>query len=90
MASCFISISKSSKRATVLWRLSKACFPYPIERVLSDNGSIHEEFVAYHEDLLFTDVNLFNENLLDCLAWFNTGRPQLWTWVNITLRVLED
>lgn len=33
------STSKSSKRATVLWRLSKACFPYRIERVLSDNGS---------------------------------------------------
>lgn len=106
------STSKSSKRATVLWRLSKACFPYPIERVLSDNGSefkaafdaevakdgagrwltypktpkmnahverfngsIQVEFVAYHEDLLFTDVNLFNDKLLDYLVWFNTERP---------------
>ena len=106
------STRNSSKRATVLWRLSKACFPYPIERVLSDNGSefkaafdvevaqdgvgrwltypktpkmnahverfngsIQEEFVAFHEDLLFTDINLFNEKLLDYLVWFNTERP---------------
>ena len=106
------STSKSSKRATVLWRLSQACFPYRIERVLSDNGSefkaafdaemeqgqvgrwltypktpkmnahverfngsIQQEFVAYHEDLLFTDVNLFNDKLLDYLVWFNTERP---------------
>ena len=92
--------------------LSKACFPYPIERELSDNGSefkaafgaevakdgsgrwltyprtpkmnahverfngsIQEEFVAYHKDLLFTDVLLFNENLLDYLVWFYTERP---------------
>ena len=104
--------NKSSKRATVLWRLSKACFPCRIERVPSDNGSefkaafdaesaqdgvgrwltyprtpkmnahverfngsIQEEFVAYHEDLLFTDVNLFNDKLLDYLVWFNTERP---------------
>jgi transposase InsO family protein len=106
------STNKSSKRARVLWRLSKACFPYPIERVLSDNGSefkaafddevandgvgrwltypktpkmnahverfngsIQTEFVAYHEDLLFTDINLFNDKLLDYLVWFNTERP---------------
>jgi transposase InsO family protein len=106
------STNRSSKRARVLWRLSKACFPYPIERVLSDNGSefkaafdaevaqdgvgrwltypktpkmnahverfngsIQVEFIAYHEDLLFTDVNLFNDKLLDYLVWFNTERP---------------
>ncbi|MEQ1813911.1 MAG: integrase core domain-containing protein [Candidatus Nitrotoga sp.] len=39
------------------------------------NGSIQNEFVAYHEDLLFTDVNLFNDKLLDYLVWFNTERP---------------
>ena len=31
-------------------------------------GSIQNEFVAYHEDLLFKDVNLFNDNVLDYLA----------------------
>jgi len=120
MASCFISrfalavasTRNSSKHATVLWRLPKVCFPYPIERVLSDNGSefkaafdtevardgvgrwltypktpkmnahverfngsIQEEFVVFHEDLLFTDIHLFNEKLLDYLVWFNTERP---------------
>ncbi|MDR1310674.1 MAG: hypothetical protein LBK01_02190, partial [Burkholderiaceae bacterium] len=32
-------------------------------------------FVAYHEDLLFTDINAFNDKLLDYLVWFNTERP---------------
>jgi transposase InsO family protein len=106
------SKTKSSKQTATLWQLSKACFPYPIKRVLSDNGSefkaafdaevardktqrwltypktpkmnahverfngsIQKEFVAYHEDLLFTDIQLFNDKLLDYLVWFNTERP---------------
>nr|SPS07001.1 conserved protein of unknown function [Candidatus Nitrotoga fabula] len=36
------SASKGSMRTSVLWWLSKVCFLYPIERVLSDNGSEFE------------------------------------------------
>ncbi len=39
------------------------------------NGSLQNEFAAYHEDLLFTDIDLFNDKLLDYLVWFNTKRP---------------
>jgi transposase InsO family protein len=39
------------------------------------NSSIQVEFIAYYKDLLFTDVNLFNDKLLDYLVWFNTERP---------------
>jgi len=39
------------------------------------NGSLQNEFAAYHEDLLFTDIDLFNDKLLDDLVWFNTERP---------------
>ncbi|MDR1310924.1 MAG: integrase core domain-containing protein, partial [Burkholderiaceae bacterium] len=111
-ALAFASRSKSSRQSSVLWQLTKACFPYPVKCVLSDNGSefnaafdehlakdqvkrwltypktpkmnahaerfngtIQQEFVAYHEDLLFTDINAFNNKLLDYLVWFNTERP---------------
>ncbi len=36
------SASKGSMRTSVLWWLSKVCFLYPIEGVLSDNGSEFE------------------------------------------------
>lgn len=39
------------------------------------NGSIQQEFITYHEDFLFTDVNLFTNKLLGYLVWFNTARP---------------
>ncbi|MDR1312056.1 MAG: integrase core domain-containing protein [Burkholderiaceae bacterium] len=39
------------------------------------NGTIQEAFAAYHEDLLFTDINAFNDKRLDCLVWFNTEHP---------------
>lgn len=40
-------------------------------------GSTRWEFgnLHYHEDWLFTDVNLFNDKLLDYLVWFNTEHP---------------
>jgi len=43
--------------------------------VHSDQGSQLAEFVAYHEHLLFADVDLFNDRMLDYLVWFNTERP---------------
>jgi transposase InsO family protein len=119
--------SRSSKQAAVLWRLSKACFPYPIGRVLSDNGSefklafdaevakdgsgrwltyprtpkmnahierfngsLQQEFVAYHEDLLFTDINQFNDKLLDYLVWFNTERPHYGLGLKSPCEFLRD
>jgi len=39
------------------------------------NRTIQEEFIEYHLDLLFTDLNAFNDNLLDWLIWFNETRP---------------
>lgn len=34
------SVSKNNKRTSVPWQLSKVCYPYPIERGLSVNGSV--------------------------------------------------
>lgn len=39
------------------------------------NRTIQEEFIEYHLDLLFTDLNAFNDKLLDWLIWFNETRP---------------
>jgi len=42
--------------------------PVCIHHVERFNGSLKNEFAAYYEDLLFTDVNLFNDKLLDYLV----------------------
>jgi hypothetical protein len=39
------------------------------------NRTIQESFVDYHEDLLFTDLALFNRKLADWLVFYNTERP---------------
>lgn len=39
------------------------------------NRTIQEEFVDYHEDLLFTDVDAFNDRLFQWLHWYNAQRP---------------
>lgn len=39
------------------------------------NRTIQEEFVDYHEDLLFTDLKAFNDKLFDWLLWYNGQRP---------------
>jgi len=39
------------------------------------NRTIQEDFVDYHEDLLFTDLPAFNEKLADWLVWYNYQRP---------------
>ena len=39
------------------------------------NRTVQEEFVDYHEDLLFTDAVAFNDQLAGWLIWFNTKRP---------------
>ncbi|MGQ9859874.1 MAG: integrase core domain-containing protein [Thermodesulfobacteriota bacterium] len=38
------------------------------------NRTIHKSFVDYHEDLLFTDIELFNRKLADCLVFYNAER----------------
>jgi transposase InsO family protein len=104
--------SRASGAAREFFRLAQTVFPYPIQHVLSDNGSeflkdfkaelerlniqhfhtypktpkmnahcerfnrsIQEEFVDYHEDILFSDLNAFNNQLTDYLIWFNGQRP---------------
>ncbi|EGQ61807.1 hypothetical protein GGI1_09018, partial [Acidithiobacillus sp. GGI-221] len=39
------------------------------------NRTLQESFVDYHEDLLFTDLALFNQKLADWLVFYNTERP---------------
>jgi len=40
----------------------------------SFNGTIQEEFVDYHINLLFDDMTLFNEKMKDYLLFYNTRR----------------
>jgi transposase InsO family protein len=39
------------------------------------NRTLQESFVDYHEDLLYTDLTLFNQKLADWLVFYNTQRP---------------
>ncbi len=39
------------------------------------NRTIQEKFVDYNEDLLFTDLQAFNQKLFDWMLWFNAERP---------------
>jgi len=39
------------------------------------NRSLQEQFVDYHEDLLFTDLETFNRKLADWLIAYNTRLP---------------
>jgi hypothetical protein len=41
------------------------------------NRTIQESFVDYHEELLFTDLALFNRKLADWLVFYNTERPTI-------------
>ena len=115
-ASCTgLAIATNSHTATTAKHFLSAAqeiLPWPIEAVLSDNGSefkgafeqtlkeqtmlhwhtyprcpkmnpqaerfnrtIQEDFVDYHEDLLFTDLDAFNKKLTEWLLWYNTERP---------------
>ena len=40
----------------------------------SFNGTIQEEFVDYHINLLFDDLTFFNEKMKDYLLFYNTKR----------------
>lgn len=39
------------------------------------NRTIQEQFVDYNDDLLFSDINLFNEKMADWLIGYNTEIP---------------
>ena len=39
------------------------------------NRTIQEQFVDFYEDLLFTDIDLFNEKMADWLIDYNTIIP---------------
>jgi transposase InsO family protein len=39
------------------------------------NRTVQESFVDYHDDLLFTDLNRFNQTLADWLVFYNAERP---------------
>jgi transposase InsO family protein len=41
------------------------------------NRSIQESFVDYHEDLLFSDITLFNQKMTDWIVFYNTQLPHL-------------
>jgi transposase InsO family protein len=102
----------NSTFAKEVFTCAHRCYPFPIQTVLSDNGSefkgafsqlldeadiehwhtypktpkmnahcerfnrtIQEDFIDYHEDLLFTDIAAFNRKLADWLVWYNKDRP---------------
>jgi len=37
--------------------------------------TIQEAFIEFHKDLLFQDIDAFNDKLLDYLIWFNEEKP---------------
>lgn len=39
------------------------------------NRTLQDERVDYHEDLLFNDLDAFNDRLFDYLLWYNAQRP---------------
>jgi transposase InsO family protein len=45
--------------------------------------TLQEEFIEFHKDLLFEDLDTFNDKPLDYRTWFNESRPHyalgLWT-----------
>jgi len=41
-------------------------------QIESFNWIIQEDFIDWHLDLLTTDINAFNQKLVDWLLWYNT------------------
>ena len=39
------------------------------------NRTIQEDFINWHQDLLATNINTFNDKLVNWLLWYNTKRP---------------
>lgn len=51
--------------------------PQQNAQIESFNRTIQEDFINWHQDLLATDLNQFNQKLVDWLIWYNTKRPPL-------------
>jgi transposase InsO family protein len=43
-------------------------------QIESFNRTIQEDFIDWNLDLLATDINAFNQKLVDWLLWYNTRR----------------
>ena len=43
-------------------------------QIESFNRTIQEDFIDWNLDLLATDINAFNQKLVDWLLWYNTKR----------------
>ena len=54
------------------------------------NRTIQEIFVDYHEDLLFTDLNGFNQKMADWLVFYNTERPHQALAPAFSCTILDD
>lgn len=52
------------------------------------NRTIQEQFIDYHEDLLFTDLDLFNEKMADYLIDYNTIIPHYSLQMNSPVQYL--
>ena len=54
------------------------------------NRTIQQEFVDYHEDLLFGDLDAFNDHLFEWLHWYNAERPHHGIALRTPLDILAD
>jgi len=54
------------------------------------NRTFREEFIEFHKDLLFHDIDAFNDKLLDYLIWFNEERPHYSLLLLSPMQVLEQ
>ncbi len=61
------------RRITHWWTYPKS--PKMNAHIERFNRTLQESFVDYHEDLLFTDVACFNQELAQWLVFYNTQRP---------------
>lgn len=51
------------------------------------NRTVQETFVDFYEELLFTDIERFNEKLADWLVKYNSLRPHKGLWLKNASRV---
>lgn len=54
------------------------------------NRTLQEEFVDYHEALLFDDLDAFNDRLFEWLHWYNAERPHHALALRTPLDILAD
>ena len=54
------------------------------------NRTIQEEFVQFHQELLFSNLPLFNKKLNDYISWYNTKRPHFALGLKTPKQVLAE